>query len=620
MSDVDEKSVVNAVVSYKRESDLARRDRMTKNARNFDFYHLKQDFSHKKTGQSQEFLPKVAMAVEQTTSFVHQGLIDLGEWFSVEPEPGNRQPLVSRDEARLILSRQLSKANFFTFIEDSLKSGLLGAVMIAKVHGRTVEKPVFFTEKTDDGVVTLRRKKNQVWQLKCDLIRQQDYFPDPTGEGLYEIHSIEMDLFALKRLAEANPDVYDLPAVEALVASQTEEAQTKDRETDQSPTDSSYRKRVRIDECWGTLIGPDGDVLHENVVCAVANDSFLIRKPQPNPNWHGKSPFVVAPLMRVPHSVWHKALMDAPTALNQASNEIYNLVLDAGINSVFGVRQVREDWIENADELSNGISPGFVAKANSACPPGQKVIETVSTGAIDLNQGLQVLNITNAELQAAALSNDLRQGVLPSRSVKATEVVEASQSITSVFTGIAKSIETSYIEKLLDLAWLTIWQNADDWDADELESLLGEKRAQAVKAMSAQERFAKTVGTHSFKVFGITQTINKIKDYRKQTALLQTVGSSPVLMEEFSKKYDLGKLLGEIVKALDVNEDKIKLDESDDLMGQLAEGGGEAAAGSPVQGLPDQQSQIPQMANLSPESSLSAIPTTQFSGRAFNGG
>lgn len=614
-----EEQIVSTLASYKREADEARRERLRLNDRNFDFYHLKQDYSHKKAGQSQEFLAKQALAVEQITSFIHQGLVDLGDWFSVDPAPGNNDPLFTRTEARAVLERQLRKAGFFTHIQDALKTGLLSALMIAKVGGRHVERARYVSMSEGEGENrknVLRRQKKKAWELRIDLVRFQDYYRDPTGGGLYELQDIEMDLWELKALAEASPKVYDLSQIDALVSSFTDEEQLqKDRETGHTPTDRGFRKRVVLTEFWGTILDRDGNIMHENVVAAVANDRFLVRPPQANPLWHNRSPFVVSPIVRVPHSTNHKALMDEPTALNHALNELFNLILDAGLMSVFGVRQVREHWLDNADEIAKGLGPGAVLKANAQCPPGQKVLETVSSGTLS-QEALNVYNLTNGEFQAAALTNDLRLGVLPSRNVKATEVVEASQSITSVFTGVAKTIENDYIRPLLELAWLTIAQHTDDLDDAELEALLGKDRAKKLANVSAQERFQRVVDGHDFNVFGITQTLNKVKDFRKLTSMLQTISGSEVLTEEFTKRFDFAKLLDEIMNSLDINTDKIRLGEMDEALTTLGRerGGGEGvASGGSVPG-PDHMSQIPRVdrAGGSPEGGLPPVPRTEF--------
>lgn len=617
-----ESQLINTVDNYRIEAEEARRVRDDKNQFNFDMYHLRQDYSHKKAGQSKEFLPKMTMAVEQITAFMHQGLVELGQdWFSIEKKLGTMDPPVTDSEAKFILGKQLEKTKFFDFIQDSIKSGLLGSLMVAKVGGKYVQKPTFFTKPTQDGL-ELKRRNSEVWQLDIGLVRQRDYFPDPTGQGLYELQRIEMDLHELKKIAKRNPEIYDLEAITQLghaMAKEEEEKHRKALETDQAPTMSNYRFKIEIIEAWGTFLGPDGEVMYENHVCAVANNRILIRKPSPNPFWHGKSPFVVAPLMRVPHSVWHRALMDAPASLNQVINEHYNLILDAGFSEVWGVRQLRESWIDNADEFSDGIPSGAVLKANTLCPPGQKALERVDSGTMS-NQALSVLQQTNGEFQIAALTPDLRQGILPERATKATEVVAAEQAITSTFNGMAKTVEEDYIKQVLCLSFLTIMQHVEDLNKMELEANFGKERAEKLLSLSKKTRFAGTADGFDFQVFGITQTLNKGRDFKKLTSLLQTISGSDVLSDQFSQKYDFGKLLDEIMKSLDVNMDKIRQGGASAILSELARLEQQMSGGGEASGLPegpDVQSQISPVANQGPERN---IPSEALSPGSGDGG
>jgi hypothetical protein len=114
-------------------------------------------------------------------------------------------------------------------------------------------------------------------------------------------------------------------------------------------------------------------------------------------------------------------------------------------------------------------------------------------------------------------------------------------------------------------------------------------------------------------VFGVSQTLNKQKDFRKLTALLQTIGSSEVLVESFIKKYSFEKLLGEIVRSLDIEPGRIEQEEVDQLMMQLGPelmGQGAMQLGSG----PNMQSQIPQASTgpENPDMVQSNIPRNTF--------
>lgn len=604
---------------------------MDKNKLNFDVYHIRQDFSHKRPGQSREFLPKQAMAVEQITSFFQQGLVDNQEWFHMTPSDGVKKPMFTENEATLLLSRQLEKAKILHFVGDSIKVGLLGSLMIAKVHGEYIKHPVYYTKKKLSGFKVkdvLMKEERPYWRLKLDLIRQEDYYPDPHG-GMYgklryEGQNLWLDISDIQALSEGENALYEKALVSKLVSALADEEDQKvkkAREQGQNTTMSNYRKRVKLTEFWGDVLDPvSGERLYENVTWTVANDRFLIQKPTKNPLWHGESPFVVSPILRVPHSVWHKGLMDAPTRLNVAQNELYNLILDGGLMAAHGIKQVRTDWLEDPAEIENGIPPGTTLKAGTSCPPGMKVLERVDTATVS-SDALTVLNVTNAEFMSAALTNDLRMGVMPSREVKATEVVEASQTITSVFNGIAKVIEVDYINTLLDKSWLTALQHFDDFELAEVKDLIGEERAIEVSKISNEERFAQCATGLKAKAFGVSSIVGKMKDFKKLTALLQTIAASPSLMEEFMKKYNMGKFLTEIMRTLDVNVTRFEetAEEKAAMMMSAQMAGVTGQAGGMQPGMASNvQSQIPQ-ATTNPQQNEGLIPHAQFSGRSENG-
>lgn len=606
--------VVQIVNNYYQESYHAKRSRMFLNADNFNCYHLKQDYSHKRAGQSKEFLPKVNLAVEQLTSFMQQGLISEDEWFGVDAEKGMDEDKmkIKPKEMLALLDREFRDQDYHTKLPDGIKLGLLGSLMILKVHGGYHPKDKYFAKNASSSVEGLEENKlykttKNVWGLRWGLIRQEDWYPDPTGEGLYDLEVIEMDWYKLEEVARANPDIYDIDAVmNCGTMIQQDQKIKKSRETDQNTTFSTYRRRVKIKEVWGDILEQGtGRVLYRNAVCAVANDHFLIRPPKPNPFWHGERPYVVSPIIRVPTSVWHKSLMDAATRLNRAQNELYNLQFDSAMMSTFGIKQVREAWLDDPAEIDDGVFPGATLKVNSSCPPGQKVIEVVQTGGTP-QESMAMFQQTDRELQAAMLTSDLRMGLLPQRQVKATEIVASNQTITGMFNGVINTIEMDWITKIVKKSWLTCAQYWNDLDIDEMTALFGPERARQLHSMSAADRFADTVQGRKYKVFGISQVLNRINDFRKIQSFLQTLGTSPVLTQEFAKKYSFGKLLTQIIKSLDIDTDKIKNDTpqqdaennattpqnaqaTPQELGNLAAGGG------------NQSSQIPSAANPSPE-------------------
>lgn len=598
MAEIQDSELINCLENYRKEASEAKRDRMDKNRVNFDAYHLRQDWSHKLKGQSREFLPKVATAVEQNANMIQQGLLDLGKWFNVTPQAG-----ISEDEMQIkpsvifnLLDRQLSKDGFVKKVGDIIKLGMLGGLMIVKVGGKYVNKPKYVVEtevKKGKYFKKLIKKDLKSWQLDIQLIRQEDYYPDPTGRKLYEVVDFYLDLHEVKRLAEGDDAIYDMKAVEQLSAgldsTGLSQEWKKTRETDQNVAGGGYRNQIKLTEVWGNILDSKGDLIYENVVYTVANDRFLIQKPTPNPYWHQESPFVTDSILSVPHAVWPKAMMDAASLLNLSANEIFNLMLDSSIVSVHGIKQLRKDWLDDPSQVANGVEQGSTLLVNSSCPPNAKVLESVYTGG-QPQEAMNMLNVVNQEAAAAMFTNEIRSGGADMKNVRATAVVENSQALNNMASGMIKNIEgddnSGLITQILIKAWKTIAQNMDDLDDAEVKALIGASEAQKIKAMGREQIFADTVQSCKFRVFGVSAVVNKMKDFTKLTAMMQTIFSNPMLTEAFMQKYSVPKFLDEIMLSLDINTFKLEADENEG--GQLNQSEGT------VEDVANVNSQIPQ--------------------------
>lgn len=596
------------------EADEAKRERMDRNKENFDMFHLRHDFSHKEEGQSMEILSKQSMAVEQTKATFQQALADLSDWWKAEvcyPE-AEAALKVKAHEITALTNHMLKRANYYSHVGNSIESALLGSLVISKTGGRLTPKPKFVARKKGRGSSLKRwveKIDNKTWEIDFKIVRAQNYYPDPTGAGLYEVEDMWIDFHDLVRLAESDED-YDLEAINKLTGGLDEHEEDHDhaREAGQNTRLSSPRKRIKLTELWGTILDKDGKIVYENVQAVLANDSEIILSPRPNPLWHQKSPYTVTPLLEVANSVWHKALMDAPTKHNRAMIEMYNLMVDAAMSQVHGIKQLRKDWLDNPAEVAEGIKPGAVLTTNSQCPPGGKVIEPLLDTVIPA-EVFNVFGIQQQEFFSSALTSDIRSGITPAREQKATAIVEASQTINSVSTGMAKNYEGRQSVNELELAWLTTAQNWDLIDREVFITLFGAQRGAELAALPPEEVFASTAQGIRFKVFGITQTLGKAQDFRKLTTLLQTVASAPPLLEEFLKKYDLGKTLGEIMTALDIDKHKLEIPEAvQRTMQTQPEGAPEPQ--------PDQMSQVPEAGGPQSfgETLGGAIPQTQFPG------
>lgn len=556
---------VRFVLEFREQSKKAKWNRTLKTRQNWDVYWERHNFSHKIAGQSRETLSMQPMAVEQTAAFFQQALVDIGDaWFrAAAKNPRNLDKLkITPQTIDSLMKFQVTKADIMKHVVKGVKSGLLGSVFITKVHGYAKPIPYYTAEGTKakkDGKLSYTKKNS--WQLCFDLVNDFNFYPDPTGEGLGECEDMWMDYHKVCALAEGEDAIFDKSIVEQIEHMPTEEPAEERfdelRKTDQNDDSRTFRNRVKLTEYWGTILGEDGEVEHENCVVTLANDRWLIRKPTPNPLWHQESPYEVTPLLEAPYGVWPRALMDSPTKHNIAANEIYNLMLDGAMRAANGVTQIHQDWLENPADVSGGIKPGTALNVNSMCQPGSHAVELLPTGEVP-PEAMNMFNTMQQEFNRAALTSDIRQGMQPRKDVPATQIVEANQTITSVFTGLSKNIE-AHIQRLLEKAWMTCAQFSDDMDEDELRTVLDEDVADDFLKMTAQERFANTVGGVKFTVNGISLMMQRAQDYKKDMTLVQTISASQVLEEAFTKKYSWDKLLERSMRNLGIRTDEIEL-------------------------------------------------------------
>lgn len=564
-------SIIQAIQAYREESWQAKQDRLRKNSKNMDMYLGRQDWSHKQDGQSTEFIPKVSTSVESMCAFIKRGLVQFGDWFAIDLD---RQlaGVVDGAQVREVLKCFLAdlwdgndkSKQFPTVVSDGVKVGLLESLMVFKIHGGLYHKrtPKFLpASRMTREDAELQMQEENVWRLRIDLVRFEDYYPDPSGNGLYEIHRVERDLHEV--VAAAEDGLYDIEAVNRLIGMDytmpmDEKRDEKDRNQPETTARPSFRKKVVLDEFWGTLLNSDGTVAHRNCVCTIANDKIIIRKPEDNPFWHQESPFVCMPLIRVPFSVMHKALYDHGSDLNVAINEMFNLILDGGMASVWGVRQLRIEDLEDPGQVAGGVKQGATLAVKQTLPHNAKVMEQVSTGQVP-NDAMAVYEALNREYNSAVLSSELKMGQLPPKRVLATEIVESSQSQTVTLDGLIADLEIG-ITDIIRKSWLTILQNADDVPQNAWTSVLDKRIAMMMMKASPEERYSLFADKCQFRVFGLTATLQRAMDFQKLMALMQACGSNPLLLRSFMVKFSGDKTVRRLMRALNLNPDDVEKD------------------------------------------------------------
>ena len=586
--DLDEGDILACIREYKRVAQEARALRLRMNERNMDAFFSRQDWSHKEEGQSAEFWPKTAEAVKQFKMFVKKGLTDYGDWFSMDYNYGveNRSGFTADSLRRLLLAKletlnysAAHRTNFATLIADGLHTGSLESLMIFKVYGEWVQMSTFVATRPVapppamarmQAEDTLAQQTSWRWHLRMDLVPFPQYLADPQGDGLFEIHSVERDLADIQAMAEGPEPVYDPAVVEMITAScatSLDEQRPERMRGQQQTHELDRRKRCVVDEMWGTLLGRNGEVLARNIVCTIVNDQYIVRWPEPNPHWHGQSPFVIGAIDRVPFSTLHQALFDSAVSLNLTINELVSLIVDGGIAEVWGTRQLRRDWLERPEQVSGGVSQGDTLEIKSEVPIGGKVLETVATGTVPPS-AMQLLQLLLSEFHTAAMTNDLRLGNVPHRPVLASVAMEAQQGQAGLVDGILRDIEDTCIEPLLRKAWLTILQHIEQLPAQEVIGAMGLRSAMALGRLSPAERFAMFAQSCTFTVHGLSASLARLREFQKLTGFFAMMKDNPFLAQVFLKRFSMDKLLSRVLKSLNIDPDALEVDDQERMQQQ----------------------------------------------------
>lgn len=529
--------IIEFILMAKTEAEDARRHRDRLNDRNWAAYLSKQDWSHKKEDQSKEFSPRTSMGVESVNAFIKRALVGFGSYYSMKLV---NEGLMTSNQARDLLKFHLEdeQTDFIDAIEQGVKIALLSSVMTFKVR-HVVE---------DDEFI-----------LKIDSERPEKTYPDPSGRELYFIHEVVLDLHTV--VQRAKQGIYIKEEVDKIKNDFVEQDKIwrEERQKNHKNPPPNFRKRVTLHEVWGTIVDKDGDIIKADIVATMANNQYLIRKPKKNPRFHGKWPFVRTAIVKVPGSVWHKALYDDAVRINLYINELQNLMLDGGLAAAHDVKILKQEWLEKPEQASGGVPPGTTLIAKTGTPANEKILETVSTGQVPTDS-LNMHNLASRDFDMASMFNDIKAGLLPQRQVKATEIIEKEQASSQQLDGFARVIESA-IAKVLRLAWAEIMQFRNNYF--ELEHIIGGKAAFALSTMTAEERYNLFAKKTSFKVNGISSLITRGRNFQKLMVAVDTIFKNPILAPAFAKKYSPEKIMDKIFEGLDLDVSSLLLEEGE---------------------------------------------------------
>lgn len=551
-----------------------RNPRDTKWRENLDLYWNRFDFSKKARWQSTAVLPEVPQFVDRFAAAMTEalsGASGAGDFYTVV-DPGDGEGDI-RKAIKAMLDVWLSEVgqtpsghplSFFGIFPELIK---LGALM-------NMAAIVLWKERTDgSGYVSV------------EALDPRSLWVDHTGRGLYRIRRIEIDKSEMLRLArltnKRGGKIYNLEQIENLASYLRVEMQEEQRRlTGSGVEQTSWRKPLTLDEYLCTIVDTDGQTVAENALVVVANERFIIRGPEKNPFWHTKDWIVTTPLVQVPLSVYGKTYMENMGSLARLFNDLTNLIMDAIYTSALKAFAINPSLLEDPTQADEGLFPNVTFRLQDGADPkmfwGELQLGTIPTDVF------QVWTSLKQELQASGNYNDISAGnMAPKGRTSASEIVTSDQNSTALLRDIARTVESRFLEPVLDLVWKTGLQHMKRND-DKLRQAVGNDQLFEALYARRKELVKRPI---TFQCRGISTMISKQAKLKSLLQLLGVVQQNQQLMQTFLQKVDAGKLLDVMFSLQEIDLEKLGLTPREKMMQQITQQG-EAVAGPPGQPMP----------------------------------
>lgn len=553
----EQQEVISCFQGYLREAEDMRRS--GENPRdevwddNIDRYWMRQDFSQRADWQSQEVLPEFSSFVDRFAAALKEAWMAAGvegTYNIVDPSDSERD--LSRAVKRMNdvwLSTCGSSAQghplpFETVIEDQAKMGALMACCA--------------TVLWQDG------------RTKVETVDPRKVWLDATGRGLYRVRKVEMDRDRLEEFSKVKgkggKPLYNLDEIGRLTNSWLNDERTQRASiTGHGKEITSARMPLCLHEFYGTILTPEGKVLGRNALTIMADETHIIRGPEPNPFWHERDWLVFSPLVSVPLSVYGKTYGEDFGHIGDTFTKLTNLILDAVAVTSMKVFAVVPEMLKNAGQLASGVHPGKIFELQDGYTP-QDFMHAIDMGTLS-GDTVQVWQMLKSEMTEAAGVNEIGLGQFaPNSRTSATEVSETTRSSSALVRSVAQTFEQRFIEPVLNLNWKTGIQHVRAGDKV-LAAAAGEDLFSAL--LKNRKKLAQRPIT--FQARGISNLIQKGQKLRALLQLLQVVAGNPILMQEFMKVVSMPRLVDLLMDLSNLDPTRFTMTEREKMVLQLTQ-------------------------------------------------
>ena len=564
----DDTEIVNILESYRKEAENARssgqnpRDDVWE--RNIDMYWNRYDFSGKAKWQAQETMPEVPAFVDRFAAAMKEALVSSPSGFYTVHDPADTE-------------------NDMTDAIKRMTDVWLSAVG-RNQSGAIIGFPAVFEEQMKLGAITATSAvvtwKNDVkyGRVAMETVDPRNIWIDHTYRNLYRIRQIELDkhdLIAMAKQTNSKGEkVFNESAIQQLIAEESEKLrQHREEGTGTGQDISSTRQPVKLHEYIATVVNNDGEVVAENELMVVANNKFLIRGPDKNPFWHGRDWLVYSPLVTAPLSVYGRTYMEDFGSLANTFTELTNLILDAVHTSAINAYVMVPDMLVDPTQAVGGIHPNktfFLETGYSA----KDFASALELGNLDAG-AVQVWQNIKSELSEAAGINEVGLGQFaPNSRTSATEIMQTQQSSSAIVRSVAQTVETRFLDLMLDLVWKTGLQHAKRNDPM-LRRAVGEDMWYTMYKLR-RDLISRPI---TFQARGISQLIQRSQMLAQLLQLMQIVAQNENLLAAFMQVVDLDKLVQLLMKLSNIDPYYLKLTPREAQIKQLLQPALQRAAG-----------------------------------------
>lgn len=527
-------------------------------------YNNQYDYSTKAKWQAKNFIPKISMTVEMAASLVRRAMLDANEWFRYEGTSETSRAMAPYLEK--IAYWYLDQLRFVDRFVPPMKGGFVGSLIVLKPH---LAPYVLANETEEDVERRLRGEKVEREVMEGPAITVSypdpyDIWLDPSGRGLFVIEEEEMDFSTAWDLVDMG--VFDGDVLDKINEDWTESdkamyANQRREMTGEFSAKPTFRTELKLTHFWGSLPTKRGRWAIQNGHYVIANEKYLLRKPMDNPYTHKKIPYIIGSPFRRPFSVYHKGLIEDVVGLQKGMTELLNLTLDSTLFAGIKAFEVDLDQIEDPQQILNGIYPGKVFTARKGGQNTQMIRDIQISGvAKDVVGVYQMLNNEYQNQTAVTEFISGAQGTATNRT--ATEVVTKQQQGMGIFSEIARNLEGTVLEPLLEQMASLIVEHHDNFLTPKMVEILGFERAAELAMIGPDGRLDKFDPTAiRVRASGLTALLNRTEELQKIGSLMQNLGQFgqmlPLMLADIDAGFFFKNVFRRMVRAFGWNENDL---------------------------------------------------------------